>query len=526
MPLQIRRGTNAQRQILAVPLASGELLWTTDTQQLFIGDGATLANALTPVVGYNDENAQDAAAAIFTNGSHTDITFNYVDGSNTIDADVSISAFRQNVDMGVWSLSGSGDITTTGAITAGTITADSLVGNYKGSIFGDDSTTLVNSVENSINLDGTVKGDIIPDAQEAYDIGSPTNRFKDLYLSGSSLWLGMAQVTASGTAIDLPAGSTINGEPLGEIAQPGNNLNVNIIGDDSSILVNSSTNSFIGDLKGSVYGDDSTPIVNANDNTLNGNLTGSVFGVFDDTLFINAVDRSLRNISYFQGESALTLESENINLLCTTGDVVIGGEDEEGTYYNSSLFVNINDAGGAAFISSQFRDSQSTVTSLQANKYRGTIDSPTGIQLGDKILEILARGYDGSSLKTAADISVFSEGPTTGSTIPGRIEMRVGTGSGSVTFSGNSSGVWSTPGLSVSGTANISNVYGDFYGSLFADSSSLIFDSTEGAFMVANVDVIGTTGNTPSVGAGDLPNVNQWLEVSVNGNTRYIPLYA
>ena len=247
MPLQIRRGTNAQRQILAVPLASGELLWTTDTQQLFIGDGNTLANALTPVVGYNDENAQDAAAAIFTNGSHTDITFNYVDGANRIDADVSISAFRQNVDMSTFDLSGSGDITTTGTITAG-----AFRGDYKGTIVGDDSTTLVNAVESSINLDGTVKGNIIPNAQEAYDIGSPTNRFKDLYLSGSSLYLGNAQIVSNGTSVDLPAGSTVNGIPLGD-PTPGSQFKIDIVGDDSTVLVNTVNSSI--NLDGTVKGD-------------------------------------------------------------------------------------------------------------------------------------------------------------------------------------------------------------------------------------------------------------------------------
>jgi len=36
--------------------------------------------------------------------------------------------------------------------------------DIKGSVFGDDSTTLVDSVASSINIEGTVKGNIIPDA--------------------------------------------------------------------------------------------------------------------------------------------------------------------------------------------------------------------------------------------------------------------------------------------------------------------------------------------------------------------------
>ena len=71
MPLQIRRGTEAERQTLASPLVSGELLWITDDFRLYIGDGTTLAKDLIPVTGYGDDNAKDAAASIFTAGTHS-----------------------------------------------------------------------------------------------------------------------------------------------------------------------------------------------------------------------------------------------------------------------------------------------------------------------------------------------------------------------------------------------------------------------------------------------------------------------
>lgn len=62
-------------------------------------------------------------------------------------------------------------------------------------------------------------------------------------------------------------------------------------------------------------------------------------------------------------------------------------------------------------------------------------------------------------------------------------------------------------------------------GTLVGDDSAILIDGTTGSLITANVDIVGTTG-TPSVGAGDLANVNEWLQVTVNGNTRYIPLYA
>lgn len=73
----------------------------------------------------------------------------------------------------------------------------------------------------------------------------------------------------------------------------------------------------------------------------------------------------------------------------------------------------------------------------------------------------------------------------------------------------------------VSGTIDAAS----FKGSLVADDSTILIDAINGSLVTANIDIIGTTG-TPSVGAGDLANVNEWLQVTVNGNTRYIPLYA
>ena len=52
-------------------------------------------------------------------------------------------------------------------------------------------------------VDGTVTGDLIPDANVAYDLGSPTHAFRDLYLSSSSIHLGGLTVSASPTGLTL-----------------------------------------------------------------------------------------------------------------------------------------------------------------------------------------------------------------------------------------------------------------------------------------------------------------------------------
>jgi hypothetical protein len=102
------------------PLAAGELIYVTDTQRLFVGNGATVGGV--GITGYTDSDAQDAAASLFTTGTHTGISFVYDDATNKINAVVNLSAF------------------------AGPVVADSV----KGSVFADDSTLLVDGVNSEI----------------------------------------------------------------------------------------------------------------------------------------------------------------------------------------------------------------------------------------------------------------------------------------------------------------------------------------------------------------------------------------
>lgn len=83
----------------------------------------------------------------------------------------------------------------------------------------------------TVSVDFTnLSSDLLPDQDEQRDLGSSSKRWRDLYLSGSSLYLGNAVITANGLGeVNLPAGTTIAGTTLvttdeaafGEIAVPG-----------------------------------------------------------------------------------------------------------------------------------------------------------------------------------------------------------------------------------------------------------------------------------------------------------------
>ena len=80
-----------------------------------------------------------------------------------------------------------------------------------------------------------VSGAITPDANVTYDIGNNTNRFRDLYLSGSSIVLGAQEITSNithSTFTNSIAATTVQGT-LTTVAQP----NITSVGTLTSLAV-------------------------------------------------------------------------------------------------------------------------------------------------------------------------------------------------------------------------------------------------------------------------------------------------
>lgn len=154
MPLQIRRGTEAERLAMVPKLANGELLWITDAKKLYVGDGVLASSALAPVTGFNAEDAQDAAALLFTTSpTHSGISFAYDDLAGKLTATVDLSDYTGTLKSSAFK----------GTFVAddSTILVDGVAGVLKGTLVGSLTGNVTGNVTG--NLSGNVTGNVIGD---------------------------------------------------------------------------------------------------------------------------------------------------------------------------------------------------------------------------------------------------------------------------------------------------------------------------------------------------------------------------
>ena len=366
MALQIRRGPTADR--MSYTPVVGELIWDTSTNSLYIGNGTTAGGL--PAGTLVTEDVQDIASTMLTSGTHQNITFTYDDTLGRINSTFDLSSFD------------------------GTIEA----AGFKGSVYASDSTLLLNALSGAVNLDGTVKGNVVPNVNEAYDLGSASNRFRDLYLSGSSIELGSATITATGSAVNLPAGSTINGVVIGTGSgagvEAGMNYNINIVGDDSTIIVNASTRTitaaggFTGNLLGNVSGN------------ITGSVTGNIF-----TNFIDSADSSPIIVT------PTVLFNSNVTAEGSLR-VVDGGN-----------FQSTESSSFPLAVTAAHDDDQAT--RLVLRRSRGTLDTPLSLITNDRVGSIQFNGYDGTNTIGSAQIQARVTGTVSPGVMPSSLRFLI-----------------------------------------------------------------------------------------------------
>lgn len=398
MALRLRRGSDAERQ-LVTPL-QGELIYATDTKKIYVGDGATLggvlvgpteADAFTSVVG--DTNPQL--------GGDLDLNSNNITGVGNINIDGTINA-TGNIGLGdndsdvinvsgvinsnlkpaldgqfnlgtnnrrwnnLWaegavisgeltteSLTVTNNITTVGSsvlynASNDTIQAASIVGNLTGNLYADDSTVVVDA--NQKKFTGEVEGNILSPGLSTFTGG--------MNITTANIDGG----TMDGVAIGQD-GVTPVANIKGREVRAQNGFFGNVTGDTTGYHIGD----VFGSIKGSVFGGDSSIIIDDSTSTVLGNVNNS-------TTTSKQVNSATINLS---GRDDANLPAA---VLITTTD----------TY-----------ADGAQFSALGHSDTVDGL-GMQLARFRGTEGSPAGLQVGDEIGTMLFIGGDSAGTATPA----------------------------------------------------------------------------------------------------------------------------
>jgi hypothetical protein len=327
MALRLRRGTDLERQ--AVVFAEGELVYTTDTKSLYVGDGQTLGGIL-------------------------------ISG----DLNESPNALTRNLDLNSYDITGSGDISVSGVITANQFVGDGRGltnlptldvaegGFYSINIVGSDSTVIVNRETNTFtgaligDVDGSLKGNVLGEDSSVI-VNASNNEFYGNFIGdGSGLF-------------NLPLSPDGSGVILGS------SYRINIVGDDSSVIINSQ------------------------DSSINSSNINAISIIAEDSVVIG-----------------------NSNNLLKT---IINTNDSRATHIHDTI---VNDLGQGLL----------TINRAASNSF----DNKLSLSNSNSISTTLNQVWDGNNYISGSVLSFLIDGDVTPGNAPQRFAIIVGDGDGDI----------------------------------------------------------------------------------------------
>jgi len=327
MALQVRRGTNSER--LAVTPLAGELIYVTDTKQLFVGDGTTTGGT-TAVAGTIDSVLADATPQL-----------------------------GGNLDLNSRNITGTGNIDITGTITA------------SGNIIANGNITLGDGSNDVITIAGEVAGNIVPDTNEVWNLGSTTKKWKEVWISQLNV---ENQITAerinasviaddSTVVFDAITGSVAAAQLIGTL--PSSVIPAAITSNITGNVTGRLTGDVLGDVTGSVFGDDSTVIIDGIDNTVHTNSIITASNTLKVESKVAATTVKSQVIS-LDGDSELTLTRKSASDLsassATLGTISFQVDDSNGTKSGAIILGNRNSLYLMADGAGTFSDATLAVT--------------------------------------------------------------------------------------------------------------------------------------------------------------------
>lgn len=238
MALKIRRGTDAERTAgSGVVFAEGELIYVTDTDALYIGDGITPGGILLA----NSEL-----------GNLSDFV--------TADINTSELKLQENLNLNGQDIVGNGSININGNITA--------TGNID---IGDNTT-------DTVTITAQVDSDITPTQDSTFSLGAANKRWQNVYAAGLSVDGQIDAVSISANTIADNSTVMVNVATNTFTGNLSGNVTGNVLGTVTGDVLGNVTGRLDGDVTGSVFADNSTALVDGVAGVLRGDHYGSLFG--------------------------------------------------------------------------------------------------------------------------------------------------------------------------------------------------------------------------------------------------------
>ena len=286
----------------------------------------------------------------------------------------------------------------------------------------------------SVPGSGTFTGNLLPSANIIYDLGSPTQRWKDLYLANNTIYIGNSTISGAGGNLALTNSSG------GEFVVAGNATVSTLENGNSNISINANANITV-----SVNGTSNVAVFSSNTFNVTGNVIAT--GVKTDNLYYangspwdlggnpggSNTQIQFNNDNEFGASANLTFNSST-NLLTVTGNIAAN---------NANL-------GNAATANYLFATAGSLTLGNSVIAVSGTTGGIFASTLTDLNIGLVANIVMGSSSgNVTVQGNLKSNGGVTGTTL---------TGSLTTAAQPNVTSVGTLSNLSVSGNINTGNI--------------------------------------------------------------------
>ena len=432
MSLRIRRGTDAQRQTLTFD--QGEVVYTTDTKKVYIGDGVTaggvniLANSAGQGVTFNPttqtfdfstnnlnlttsavsegankyfttQRAQDAAASLFTNvGSPT--TTGTVTGTVATGTVTLLATPSPLLEQGEkFTVSGTGG----GGLTAG--------GNYYVVSNIGTSVVLANSLANAMAGTAITTLSTASLTGTTFSSGGTNTGITFVYDSITH--------TMSATSTGVTSVSTDTNPSLG------GNLSLN-----SRNITGTGNVDIVGTIKATTGLGGNLPLNSYNINgTGNLDIVGTIKATtgLGGNLPLNSYNiNGTGGISITGTISATTVSTSTLTM---GSNSTIGGGPINFNAGNLTFF-NASPAVGTSFVTFLTASSDTLGSAVTSAKSRGTIFSPAAVVNGDFLGINSFVGYTGSAFSSGGNIQCVVNGTVSAGVLPSKLVFNVNDSAG------------------------------------------------------------------------------------------------